>query len=172
MGSDDEQVKGNVDRSWDSFERELSEMRKAVEAYFGEASAWYQNKKRYYRRLFQISGVSIIVFSGIVTLLSASDKPEMRSAIGVLGVLISSITGINTFFRAEQTWHAFSRSQFDLEYLLRLWDVAVAEARGCEDPLKGSEIVREATKETLSNARRIRTAETTDFFRLVNAKPK
>lgn len=154
------------------FERELEDMRRIVVDHVRECHDWYQRHKRPSRRLFRGAGVMVIVLSALIPLLSSYQAVGFRLTVGIIGVVIACITGLNTFYRWERSWRSYSIAQFNLDYFLRRWELKAGEARTCDDEGQALRIVRAATQELLDEARRVESEETTEFFHNVSGPKK
>lgn len=146
---------------------ELQKIIQIVERCVRGAHDWYQIHKRPNRILFRITGVGLIALSSLIPLLSAYEGAKWRIAVGIIGVLVAALTGVNTFFRWDRSWHFYSSAQFELAHLLTLWELDVAQAMTELDPKERLRLVREAARLLVKRAYRAQTSETAAFFKTV-----
>jgi hypothetical protein len=114
------------DRSSTRFQLELADMEAVVDSYVRQCHDWYQVKKRSPRRVFYTTSILVITLSAVITLISAREGAEYRLTVGIIGVIITVASGINTLLRTERAWQTYALAQFNLEYLLRKWGTVLA----------------------------------------------
>lgn len=140
------------------------QMENTVNQYVGLCHDWYQKKKRLPRQLYRFSGSLIVVLSAMIPLLSAYDGQAFRLGVGIIGILISALTGLNHFLRWDKKWRIFSLAQFELEYLLRRWELKMHEAKNCENEEEGLKLAKAATDNILEQTKSVRNIEMEGFF--------
>jgi hypothetical protein len=160
------------DRSSTRFQLELADMEAVVDSYVRQCHDWYQVKKRSPRRVFYTTSILVITLSAVITLISAREGAEYRLTVGIIGVIITVASGINTLLRTERAWQTYALAQFNLEYLLRKWDLKISEAKYCTEEAQALGIARKATEEIIEEAKKVRGGETEEFFRNISARPK
>lgn len=154
-----------------SSDPDFQQLEQTVNEYARKSHDWYRQKKRIPRRFYYLSGAMVVVLSALIPLLSAYEGTYFRLTVGIIGVVVSVTTGFNTFFRWEKTWHSFAAAQFDLEYMLRRWEIRMHQAKGDANREESLKLAREATESILEETRTLRQAETEGFFRNLR-KPK
>jgi len=125
---------------------------------------WYQQKKRWPRRLHRTTTVAVILLGASIPLLSVAE-PSYRSRLltATVGVTISGLTGLATVTDWQRRWQVFTGAQTHLEVRLADWELALAEAE-LSEPGRARELRIEATRNLLNAATAIRLAETDEFF--------
>ena len=146
---------------------EMNAMKTVVADYVRRNHDWYQARKRPNRIAHRVAGSLVVGLGAAIPLLSLSKEDWARVAVSVIGVAISAITGLGAFFRWERSWQSYSIAHLHLDYLLRRWQLAMAQANNTADPSERLVIARRVTQELLEEARKVQEAETSDFFQNV-----
>jgi hypothetical protein len=95
---------------------------------------------------FRISGALIISLSVCLPFLTTLKEGVWISIVlPIVALVIAALSGLNTFFRWESNWKGYSQTRYRLEYLLKVWELKVIEARYETDTQKSIEIDVEST---------------------------
>jgi hypothetical protein len=142
----------------------VAEMRALVEREVVPLIHWYQQKKRWPRRLHRLSGIVVIALGATIPLLSAYTSTAVRLVVGVAGAIISIITGLATVYDWQKTWRIFTVAQTELEAHRLHWELALGAAAA--DPDQDARLARAvaATGILLDQASQARRTETAEFF--------
>jgi len=151
------------DRTDEEFGDFLEKVRPFVEK-IERSRAWYAAHATRPRIHFRTIGVLVILLSLSIPLIAVLKFPGKEIVLSVAAVSIAVATSLNSFFKWEQTWQAFRKTEFALDYLLTQWDLQRVEAMQETDPLKFKQKILEATQQLLSEANKITSSETQEFF--------
>jgi hypothetical protein len=142
----------------------LHPMRELVERQVVPLIEWYQRKKRWPRRLHKSTTAAVIVLGALIPIASAwSASTAARVIVGVLGVIITTVTSLAVSFDWYRRWRLFTIAQSQLESALATWEFAVARARMLPAE-EGREAAVAATLTLLDAANKARNDETEAFF--------
>jgi hypothetical protein len=125
---------------------------------------WYQRKKRWPRRLHKSAGAAVILLSALIPITSAwSSSTAARVFVGVVGVLITTITGLVASYDWYRRWRIFTIAQSSLESQLTSWEFAITRAQMLPSEEGRAEALA-ATRDLLDAANQARSEETESFF--------
>lgn len=142
----------------------LEQLRGLVQTQVVETRDWYKSKAARPRRLFQTAGALVILLSVSIPLLAVLDYPGKDLVLSVIALLIAALTGLNSFFKWESSWRARRQTEFALTHLLSGWDLRIIEAMQEADPEQARQLILQATRQLLEEARVVVGAETEEFF--------
>jgi len=125
---------------------------------------WLRNHADSPRKLFRISGATIILLSVSVPLLSIINDPARNIILPVVTLVIAALTSLNSFFQWQNAWQSRRQTQFSLEYFLSNWELAMLRAKYETDTAKAIDLAIAATENLLNRTREISGAETAQFF--------
>jgi hypothetical protein len=145
----------------------LEELTRIKEEFVVRQLNWYQGHTKAPMLFFRTSGILVILLSVSLPFLTTFEGLWKTIALPVFSLSIAGLTGLNAFFRWESDWKARRQTQYTLEYLLKMWELKIAEARCQEDVQKGIEIALQATEQLISAARTATSAETEEYFKRV-----
>jgi hypothetical protein len=116
---------------------------------------------------FRISGALIIGLSVCLPFLTTLKGIWISIVLPIVALVIAGLSGLNTFLRWEANWRGFSQTRYTLEYLLKVWELQVIEAKYETDAQKSVEIVVQATKQLLDDVQSTTSTEAEEFFKRV-----
>lgn len=142
----------------------LRPLRELVERQVVPMIDWYQRKKRWPRRLHKSTTAVVIVLGALIPIATAwSGSTPARVFVGVLGVVITTVTSLAVSFDWYRRWRLFTIAQNTLESQLATWEFAIARARMLPEE-EGRAAAIEATSVLLEAANLARNEETEAFF--------
>jgi hypothetical protein len=145
----------------DDFIRPLREL---VERQVVPMIDWYQRKKRWPRRMHKSTTAVVIVLGSLIPIATAwSGSTTARVFVGILGVVITTVTSLAVSFDWYRRWRLFTIAQNQLESQLATWEFAIARARMLPEE-EGRAAAIEATSVLLEAANLARNEETEAFF--------
>lgn len=142
---------------------ELTEVKRKVI----DTQLWFKRHARPKMMCFRVVGVLVIGLSVSVPFIAAQDASWKDTAVSAVALSIALLTGLNSFFRWERAWQGYRQTQFALEHLLALWDLRVIEAKHQEDPRIATAMAIRATEQLLVDSRSATSAETAEYFKLI-----
>src|SRR6266853_1012948 len=80
---------------------------------------WYQEKKRWERRLYYAAGVTSVVAGALVPVLNVLVDDHVRFLTAVCGGLVVLSTSLSGFFRWQLNWMNYAAAQSQIEALHR-----------------------------------------------------
>ena len=141
----------------------LEEVRPFVEK-VNRSRQWYETRAKRPRIAFRAIGVVVILLSLSIPLIAAFQFSKKDIVLTLSAVLIAIATSLNSFFKWEQTWQAFRKTEFALDHLLTVWDLRRVEAMLDPDPIKAREKILTATTQLIEDANKVSGSETQQFF--------
>ena len=146
----------------------LKELEMLKEDYVGRKIRIYGGWANQARLRFRISSLLIIGLSVCLPFLTTLREGIWISLVlPLVALVIAGLSSLNTFFRWEGSWKGFSQTRYTLEYLVKLWELKVIEAKHEKDAQKSVEMVVQATKELLDNVQSATSTEAEEFFKRV-----
>ncbi len=146
----------------------LKELETLKEGFVVRKIEMYRRSVKRARLRFRISGTLIIVLSACLPFLTTLREGIWISIVlPIVALVIAGLSGLNAFFRWESNWRGFSQTRYLLEYLLKMWELKVIEAKHETDPQKAVEIVVQATKQLVEDVQATTNAESEEFFKRV-----
>ena len=142
----------------------LQELRRIVDENVASTLRWYKQRAALPRFIFRVSGALIIILSASIPLLAALEYPGKDIVLSATAVLIAALTGLNSFYRWEDTWRSRRETEFALTHLLSIWELKIVEAMHLGDPRKAKELLLVATRQLLEDAKAVTGVETEKFF--------
>ena len=141
----------------------LEEVRPFVEK-VQETREWYEKRAGPPRIAFRVIGVVVILLSLSIPLIASLRFSSKDMVLSLAAVLIAIATSLNSFFKWEQTWQAFRKSEFALGHLLTVWELRRVEAMHETDPIKARDRILTATEQLIEEANKVTSSETQQFF--------
>jgi hypothetical protein len=130
----------------------------------GRQAKWYRSRTTWPRILFRLSGMLVIVGSLSLPVLAASSVRGRDELLGIISLVVASLTSLGAFFRWDSTWRSRARTAQTLEGLIARWELRLmAYELGS---LNREEFLR-STEELVEESYRIVGAETDQFFSAV-----
>lgn len=149
-------------------EDDISEYLKEVEsiqtAYVASRISWYQNKKKWPRRLARATTIALVVLSSGVPFLASSNGWKKDVLLPIAALLIAALSGLKASYQWEKTWQAYAVAQFMIEDALGTWKLKMSRARRSSSPKAGIDRAYRATLELLRVASTAREEETKVYF--------
>ena len=142
----------------------LQELRRIVDENVTSTLRWYKHRAALPRLIFRASGALIIILSVSIPLMAALQYPGKDIVLSAIAVLIAALTGLNSFYRWEDTWRNRRETEFALTHLLSIWELKIVEAMHLGDPRKAKELLLVATRQLLEDAKGVTGTETEKFF--------
>ena len=133
---------------------------------------WYQQKKRWPRRLHKSTATAIITLGAVIPLASAwSSTSGTRIFVSIVGVLITTLASLAASYNWQERWRLFTLAQSTLESALADWEFTITKSQlsGSSDQAR-TEILA-ATEKLLETANQAREEETKSFFSSVLTRP-
>jgi hypothetical protein len=143
----------------------LKQLRSIVETQVISTLEWYKSHATWPRVVFRTAGTCIILLSISIPILATHNYPGKETLLSIFALLIAALTGLNAFFKWEETWKSRRQTEFALSHLLAIWDLKMIEALHETDPHHAVKIAITATEKLVNDARTITGAETEEFFR-------
>ena len=154
------------DQSLDDFSTLLEELHTKRNE-IARSKDWYKEHARRPMLYFRSVGAVIIVLSVTVPLLTRLEGFWQTLVLPAATLLIAALTGINSFMQWQTQWQGFRQAQFELEYSLSKWDLAMIVAKAHPDKTKASQLAIKATETLIERARKITATETNAFYESV-----
>ncbi len=123
---------------------------------------WYRHRSVNVRRLFRSFGVGAIILSSSVPVITFIQFDGFRLVITILGVAITALTALRTFFRWDEQWQVLKLADWHLTALLADW-----EAKMCVlDPASQGSLAAAGalTERLLTDAKDVVEREAVSFF--------
>ncbi|MFL6125599.1 DUF4231 domain-containing protein [Actinophytocola sp.] len=143
---------------------DLRPLRELVERQVLPLIDWYQRKKRWPRRLHKSTTAVVIILGALIPIASAwSASTTARVFVGVVGVIITTVTSLAVSFDWYRRWRLFTIAQSQLESQLGTWEFAMARAEMLPSE-EGRAAAIAATSTLLEAANQTRNEEAEAFF--------
>jgi uncharacterized Zn finger protein len=84
-----------------------------------------------------------------------------------VALLVAGLTGLISFFRWESDWKGYRQTQFNLDHLLSIWELKIAQAKLERDTKQAISMVLQATQELLDTTHTTTSAEAEEYFQRV-----
>jgi hypothetical protein len=126
---------------------------------------WYQQKKKFPRRMYKVSLV-VVVSSGVaIAGLSGVEGDWPNTLVALLGSITAVASALAAAFRWERRWDLYTKAQMDIEAAVRRFELAVEKSTGtlAQDPSDGG--IEEAVEVLCSTVDSILSDETALFFK-------
>jgi hypothetical protein len=81
-----------------------------------------------------------------------------------MALSIALFSGFNSFFKWEETWQVFSKSELAIQHLLGIWQLQIYEAKKYSDKNARLSEASKATKYLLDEVGKIISQETDNYF--------
>jgi hypothetical protein len=109
-----------------------------------------------------------VVSGAALSPLAVFDYPHKALVISLVGVVVSVVTGLRTFYQWDQNWAVLRRTHFDLTEAYQAWQLDFRHARASADAGQVEELAYQATKTLLEQVAKIRGSESERYFASVN----
>jgi hypothetical protein len=138
------------------------ELRNLVEQHVRSRSNWYSTHTTWPRIAFRSAGVSVVVGSLLLPVVTAAKewrpRDEVLTAVSLAVAILSSLT---TFYRWDFTWQSRTKTATELQGLLAKWELALKFAETTQSP---REAALSATQKLFDDAFNAIGSETNQFF--------
>ncbi len=145
------------DREFEAYYRIVQT--KVVHSYY-----WYKKHKNEQRIIFRTAGAIAILFSIIIPAISAHSFHGKDIVISIMALTIAAFSYFNTFFKWEEAWKNFSRSELAIEHLIGIWQLKLTDAKSYENETDRLSEASKATKYLLEEVGKIVSQETENYF--------
>lgn len=142
----------------------LTEMSRIQRDYVASRVAWYQDKKKWPRRLARGTTIALIVLSSSVPFLTGVDGWRKDVLLPIVALLIAALSGLKAAYQWERTWQAYAVAQFLIEDATGKWNVEMTRARHAVSAKASMDRAYRATLELLHVASTARDEETKAYF--------
>ena len=133
----------------------------AVESYLIRLRTFYNSRAIWHRRFYRFSGVLVILVGATLPLAASLDYANKELLISVLGVAVSIVTALRTFYRWDHSWILLRGTE--LAITTAWWDYCAAvdaTAEGSDEHAR-----REAARALVQALTEIRRGESELFFK-------
>ncbi len=125
---------------------------------------WYKRHKNRERINFRIAGVTVILFSITIPAISAYSFTGKDMIVSIMALTIAILSGLNGFFKWEESWQNFNSSELAIQYLIGMWQFQLLEAKSHANASERLSEARKATKHLLEEVGKIISQETENYF--------
>ncbi|HVK26577.1 MAG TPA: DUF4231 domain-containing protein [Actinokineospora sp.] len=129
--------------------------RTAIDAYALRLRGFYHARAIWNRRFYRLSGVLVILTGAALPLLATLEYPGKTLVISLAGAIIALLTGLNAFYRWDQSWVLVRGTEITLTSAYWRW-------RTSND---ADDIESAATQDFLTVLAEVRDHEATAFFK-------
>ncbi|MFG2631971.1 DUF4231 domain-containing protein [Streptomyces sp. NPDC048473] len=137
------------------------ELDAAVELYVQRLRHFYDARARWHRRGYRISGIAVIVIGALLPLLATSQFAHKELLLSLVGVTISAVTALRSFYRFDQSWILLRNTEIAISHAYLKWKLARHGAAG--EP-RSPEQGETDTHALIDMIMRIRRDEAESFF--------
>ncbi|MEV5984346.1 DUF4231 domain-containing protein [Streptomyces sp. NPDC052051] len=138
------------------------ELDAAVEQYVQRLRHFYDARARWQRRGYRASGLVVIVVGALLPLLATSEFPGKELVLSLVGVTVSVVTALRSFYRFDQTWILLRNTEIAISDAYLKWKLA--RRRAAVDP-HSAEAAEGDTRALIDRIMRIRRDEAESFFK-------
>jgi hypothetical protein len=125
---------------------------------------WYKIHKNRERINFRIAGVTVILSSITIPVISAYSFIGKDMVVSIIALTIAILSGLNGFFKWEESWQSFNRSELIIQHLIGMWQFQLLEAKSHANASERLFEARKATKHLLDEVGKIISQETENYF--------
>jgi hypothetical protein len=145
----------------------LKELTHIKEEYIVKQLKWYEDHSTKAKHYFRFVSTLIIILSVSIPFLATLEGLWRNLVLPIVALTIAGLTGLNAFFRWENSWKGSIQAKLTLEHMVWVWNLRIAEAKHELDAQKGIEIMVTATEQLLENTQGTMLAEAEEYFKLV-----
>ncbi|MCN9244583.1 DUF4231 domain-containing protein [Streptomyces sp. RY43-2] len=139
------------------------ELDAAVEQYVQRLRHFYDARARWQRRGYRASGLVVIVVGALLPLLATSEFPGKELVLSLVGVTVSVVTALRSFYRFDQSWILLRNTEIAISDAYLKWKLA--RRRAAADPHSvEAEGTEGDTRALIDRIMRIRRDEAESFF--------
>lgn len=125
---------------------------------------WYKKHKNRERINFRIAGITVILFSITIPAISAYSFTGKDIIVSVMALTIAIISCFRSFFKWEESWQSFNRSELAIQHLIGIWQIQLLEAKSRADASDRLSEARKATRHLLEEVGKIISQESDNYF--------
>ncbi|MEV6161426.1 DUF4231 domain-containing protein [Streptomyces sp. NPDC052052] len=100
----------------------------AVERYVQQLRHFYDARARWHRRGHRFSGIVVIITGAALPLLATSQFAHKELVLSLVGVAISAVTALRSFYRFDQSWILLRNTEIAISHAYLKWKMARSEA--------------------------------------------
>ena len=131
--------------------------------------SYYQSRTPRKRIWFRTTGILVILLSAALPVLAAFGERLVGNTakdiiVAVVAAIIALLSGLNTFFRWDATWHGYTQSLFELYRIRAEWESSRAAAITNRDLAVGLKSLQEAQARAISEAYTVAQSEMAEYF--------
>ncbi|MFD4761178.1 DUF4231 domain-containing protein [Streptomyces sp. NPDC058439] len=106
------------------------ELDSAVERYAQQLRYFYDVRARWHRRGHRLSGIAVIITGALLPLLATSQFAHKELILSLVGVSISAVTALRSFYRFDQSWILLRNTEIAISHAYLKWKIARLGAAG------------------------------------------
>lgn len=160
-------TENGISRSADLASDTYKHLASIKDRYVNAKIAWYQEKKRWPRRLHRLSAFFTIVLSVSMPALVQIDGIVNDVVVPMVAILVAVLTALGFHYQWGSVWKEFHGAQLRLTSALASWELRMLRANRFKDPEKGVSYAVKATQALLDAAEAAEGEETLSFFRAI-----
>jgi hypothetical protein len=149
---------------YDTSDSEFEAYYRIVQTKVVVSYCWYKKHKNRERINFRIAGVTVILFSITIPAISAYSFIGKDIVVSIMALTIAILSGFNSFFKWEESWQSFNRSELAIQHLIGMWQFQLLEAKIHANASDRLSEARKATKHLLDEVGKIISQETDNYF--------
>ncbi|MFF2330920.1 MULTISPECIES: DUF4231 domain-containing protein [unclassified Streptomyces] len=100
------------------------ELDSTVELYVQELRHFYDARARWHRRGHRFSGIVVIIIGALLPLLATSQFAHKELVLSLVGVTISTVTALRSFYRFDQSWILLRNTEIAISHAYLKWKLA------------------------------------------------
>ena len=131
--------------------------------------SYYESRTPRKRIWFRATGIMVILFSAALPVLAAFGERVVGNTakdivVAVVAAMVALLSGLNTFFRWDATWHGYTHSLFELYRIRAEWESGRAAALTAPDHAEGLEALHQAQARAIGEAYAVARSEMAEYF--------
>lgn len=128
---------------------------------------WYQKRIWLPRICFYLSGILVILLSVSLPYLATQEGPWRTIVLPLVALVVAGLTGLSSFFKWDISMRSHIQGEFQLQFLLSIWDLQITEAKHELDAESAIKKAIQATQQLLENAQITSSAEIEEHFQSI-----
>ncbi|MGW3498954.1 DUF4231 domain-containing protein, partial [Streptomyces sp. NPDC001020] len=100
------------------------ELDAAVERYVQRLRHFYDARARWHRRGYRASGIVVIAVGALLPLVATSQFPHKELTLSLVGVTVSVITALRSFYRFDQSWILLRNTEIAISHAYLEWKLS------------------------------------------------
>lgn len=125
-----------------------------VERYVQQLRHFYDSRARWHRRGHRVSGFVVIITGALLPLLATSQFAYKELVLSLVGVTISAVTALRSFYRFDQSWILLRNTEIAISHAYLKWKLARHRTAGERTSPEGTEADTRALVELIMGIRR------------------